>query len=140
MIYLYEHRDAEETRERIQQLGRKCILICGDLTNEIMSKHVVDQTIKYFGKINILVNNHAVQYVQKSILDITDTSKGWPARFIGTSAVLVPKVLTSFAEKEEGINGVQMGPGATPFTRIPFLINDNERDLVNVKTAPLVEE
>lgn len=72
IVYLYEHRDAEETRERIQQLGRKCILICGDLTNEIMSKHVVDQTIKYFGKINILVNNHAVQYVQKSILDITE--------------------------------------------------------------------
>lgn len=72
IVYLYEHRDAEETRERIQQLGRKCILICGDLTNESMSKHVVDQTIKYFGKINILVNNHAVQYVQKSILDITE--------------------------------------------------------------------
>lgn len=72
IVYLYEHRDAEETRERIQQLGRKCILICGDLTNEIMSKHVVDQTIKYCGKINILVNNHAVQYVQKSILDITE--------------------------------------------------------------------
>lgn len=32
---------------------------------------VVDKTLEAFGKIDILVNNHAVQFVQKSILDIT---------------------------------------------------------------------
>ena len=40
-------------------------------TNEEMSKIVVEKTIECYGKIDILVNNHAVQFVQNSILDIT---------------------------------------------------------------------
>ncbi|CEQ10188.1 dehydrogenase [[Clostridium] sordellii] len=41
------------------------------LKKEEMSKVVVEKTIKYFGKIDILVNNHGVQFIQESILDIT---------------------------------------------------------------------
>ncbi|CEJ73841.1 dehydrogenase [[Clostridium] sordellii] len=69
--YLCEHKDANETKAHIERLGRKCILIPGDLKNEEMSKVVVEKTIKYFGKIDILVNNHGVQFIQESILDIT---------------------------------------------------------------------
>ncbi|CEN86832.1 dehydrogenase [[Clostridium] sordellii] len=69
--YLCEHKDANETKENIERLGRKCILIPGDLKKETMSKVVVEKTIKYFGKIDILVNNHGVQFIQESILDIT---------------------------------------------------------------------
>ena len=69
--YLCEHKDANETKENIERLGKKCILIPGDLKKEEMSKVVVEKTIKYFGKIDILVNNHGVQFIQESILDIT---------------------------------------------------------------------
>ncbi|CEP50655.1 SDR family oxidoreductase [Paraclostridium sordellii] len=69
--YLCEHKDANETKENIERIGRKCILIPGDLKKEEMSKVVVEKTIKYFGKIDILVNNHGVQFIQESILDIT---------------------------------------------------------------------
>ena len=69
--YLCEHEDANETKNNIECLGRKCLLIPGDLKDEEMSKVVVEKTIEQFGKIDILVNNHAVQYVQRSILDIT---------------------------------------------------------------------
>ena len=61
----------QKTKENIERLGRKCILIPGDLKKEEMSKVVVEKTIKYFGKIDILVNNHGVQFIQESILDIT---------------------------------------------------------------------
>ena len=69
--YLCEHEDANETKANIERLGRKCLLIPGDLKDEEMSTVVVEKTIDCFGKIDILVNNHAVQYVQRSILDIT---------------------------------------------------------------------
>jgi NAD(P)-dependent dehydrogenase (short-subunit alcohol dehydrogenase family) len=69
--YLCEHKDADETKAYIEGLGRKCILIPGDLRDEEMSKVVVDKTLDCFGKIDILVNNHAVQFIQQSILDIT---------------------------------------------------------------------
>ena len=69
--YLNEHKDANETKEFIENLGRKCLLIPGDLKDEEMSTTVVQKTIECFGKIDILVNNHAVQFVQNSILDIS---------------------------------------------------------------------
>lgn len=69
--YLNEHEDANETKKNIECLGRRCLLISGDLKDEEMSYTVVEKTIECFGKIDILVNNHAVQYVQRSILDIT---------------------------------------------------------------------
>ena len=69
--YLNEHKDANETKEFIENLGRKCLLIPGDLKDEEMSTTVVQKTIDCFGKIDILVNNHAVQFVQNSILDIS---------------------------------------------------------------------
>ncbi|MBU9721027.1 MULTISPECIES: SDR family oxidoreductase [Bacillaceae] len=69
--YLCEHGDAEETKFRIEQLGQRCLLIPGDLKEESMSKRAIEQTMASFGRIDILVNNHAVQYVQDSILDIS---------------------------------------------------------------------
>lgn len=69
--YLCEHKDANETKAYVEGLGRKCILIPGDLRDEEMSKVVVEKTLECFGKIDILVNNHGVQFIQKSILDIT---------------------------------------------------------------------
>lgn len=71
IVYLNEHQDAKETENRIKEFGGECLLIAADLKDERMSDHVVKQTIQTFGKINILVNNHGVQYVQNSILDIT---------------------------------------------------------------------
>lgn len=69
--YLNEHHDAEETASRIKKLGGKCILLPGDLRNESHSCEIVKKVIKNFGNIDILVNNHAVQFPKTSILDIT---------------------------------------------------------------------
>lgn len=69
--YLNEHIDAEETKSEVEQLGRRCILIPGDLKNEPMSKYIVEKVLKQFGYINILINNQAVQFVQKGIENIS---------------------------------------------------------------------
>lgn len=71
IAYLDEHQDANETKQMITQLGRRCVLIPGDLREEENCLNVVDTTIKTYGKLDILINNHGVQYHQKSILDIT---------------------------------------------------------------------
>lgn len=70
--YLNEHVDANETKEHIETLGQRCLLVPGDLKHKETAHHVVDQALKTFGKIDILVNNHAVQYIARSILDITE--------------------------------------------------------------------
>ncbi len=71
IAYLNEQRDAEETKERINEIGQDCILLPGDLRNECQSYYVVEETMKSFGQLDILVNNHGVQFPQTSILDIS---------------------------------------------------------------------
>lgn len=71
IVYYDEDKDAEETAERIRQLGGCCILIKGDLKNPEFAQTCVQKTIERFGGLDILVNNHAFQFVQRSILDIS---------------------------------------------------------------------
>src|SRR5262249_6336793 len=65
------------------------------------------------------------------------TSTGWPGRFIGTSE---PNVATFSEGNVEASSGVQIGPGATALTRMPFTPSACESERVNATIAPLVEE
>lgn len=71
IVYLYEHEDAEETKNLVEAQGRRCLLIAGDLKKEDFCKKIVDDTIKTFGKLDILVNNAAIQFYKPNLLDIT---------------------------------------------------------------------
>lgn len=72
IAYLYERNDAVWTRDRIVELGQRCLLIETDLRLKPNCEAVIRKTMETFGKIDVLVNNHAVQYVQQSIVDITE--------------------------------------------------------------------
>lgn len=71
IVYLNEHQDAEETKQMIERLGRRCLPLAADLREEESCRQVVDATIQAYGRLDILVNNHGVQFHQSSILDIT---------------------------------------------------------------------
>ena len=71
VVYLNEHKDARETEQMVEQHGRKCLLIDGDIGDEKFCREVVDQTKTEFGKIDILVNNASEQHPQDSIEKIT---------------------------------------------------------------------
>ena len=71
IAYLYEHQDAAETKKRVEQLGRRCLLLPGDLRREAAAHQTVEDTLAYFGGLDVLVNNHGVQFERPSILDIT---------------------------------------------------------------------
>lgn len=71
IIYLDEHEDAKSTKKIIEEKGRKCTLIPGDIGEDTFCLDAVAKTIKDFGKLDILVNNAAEQHPQNSIEDIT---------------------------------------------------------------------
>ncbi|EGO62516.1 SDR family oxidoreductase [Acetonema longum] len=71
IAYLNEHRDAKETEARIHELGQKAILLPGDLRSEKQCCQVVARTREVLGQLDILVNNHGVQFPQLSVLDIS---------------------------------------------------------------------
>src|SRR5687768_11555522 len=70
-VYLNEHEDANVTAEAVKKYGRKCLLIPGDISNESFCNKAMDQAIKEFGRVDILVNNAATQFEQKEITGIS---------------------------------------------------------------------
>ncbi|KMY53199.1 short-chain dehydrogenase [Bacillus sp. FJAT-27231] len=71
IVYLENHEDAEETKKLIEQEGRQCLLIAGDIGSEEFCQEAVQKTLDAFGKIDVLVNNAGEQHPQNSLLDIT---------------------------------------------------------------------
>jgi len=72
IVYLSEDKDAEDTRRAVEKEGRKAILIAGDVSDPAFCKSAVVQTVKAFGKLDILVNNAAFQEHTKDIEELTD--------------------------------------------------------------------
>jgi hypothetical protein len=51
-----EQKDAEECKQMVEKEGKaKCLMIPGDLVNKEYCRKIVEDTVKEFGKINILV-------------------------------------------------------------------------------------
>ena len=67
-----EHPDAGETSRAVKSHGRRCLLIPGDLTDTAACDSAVEQTVKQFGKLDILVSNAAHQTRKKTLEAITD--------------------------------------------------------------------
>jgi NAD(P)-dependent dehydrogenase (short-subunit alcohol dehydrogenase family) len=72
VVYLEERKDANETKHLVEEHGRKCLLIEGDVGQEKFCRKAVQQTVKEFGRIDILVNNAAEQHPPESIEKITE--------------------------------------------------------------------
>lgn len=67
-----EEQDAEEVRRIVEdQFGRRCLLFPGNLRKERFCQKIVNDTVKRFGKLDILINNAATQTEQKSLEDIS---------------------------------------------------------------------
>jgi NAD(P)-dependent dehydrogenase (short-subunit alcohol dehydrogenase family) len=71
IVYLNEHEDAKATKLKVEELGRRCLLLAGDVGDTEFCADAVSLTIEEFGKLDILVNNAAEQHPQESLLDIT---------------------------------------------------------------------
>lgn len=72
VAYLEEEEDAKETKRLVEENGGEALLIRGDLSHKAHCEEVVSKTISKFGKVNILINNAAQQYVQRTLVDIDE--------------------------------------------------------------------
>jgi NAD(P)-dependent dehydrogenase (short-subunit alcohol dehydrogenase family) len=77
--YLNEDDDAEETKSLVDEAGRKCILLKGDIQHAEFCSEIVERTVSELGGIDILVNNAAHQNTFKAIEDIDDAE--WELTF-----------------------------------------------------------
>jgi NAD(P)-dependent dehydrogenase (short-subunit alcohol dehydrogenase family) len=66
IVYLDEHEDAQQTKKEVESLGQKCLIIAGDISGEKFCFEAVQRTVDELGKLDILVNNAAEQYMENS--------------------------------------------------------------------------
>lgn len=71
ILHLSNDDDAKKAIEQIKSCGAQCMSVHCDLRQEAEAVRSVDAVLNRFGKINILVNNIAVQFPQNSIEDIS---------------------------------------------------------------------
>jgi NAD(P)-dependent dehydrogenase (short-subunit alcohol dehydrogenase family) len=72
IAYLSEHDDAQETAKLVEQAGRQCVLVPGDLADRRHCEEVVARAVEAFGRVDVLVNNAAYQMTQESVEEISD--------------------------------------------------------------------
>jgi len=72
IAYLDEHDDAQDTAKYVEQAGRTCVLVPGDLADRAHAKTVIPKAIADLGGIDILVNNAAFQMSHESLDEVTD--------------------------------------------------------------------
>jgi NAD(P)-dependent dehydrogenase (short-subunit alcohol dehydrogenase family) len=72
IAYLQEHADAKDTANYIRDhYGKKVLLVPGNLGKERHCATVVKKVIREYGRIDILVNNAALHYENKTLEDLT---------------------------------------------------------------------
>jgi NAD(P)-dependent dehydrogenase (short-subunit alcohol dehydrogenase family) len=61
VVYLQHHEDARQTQAHVQAEGRRCLLLPGDVRDGAFCRAAVQRVLEQFGRLDVLVNNAAVQ-------------------------------------------------------------------------------
>lgn len=120
IVYLDEDGDAQETRRQVEEEGRRCLLLRGDIGKPAFCSSAVKRTIAKLGGLQILVNNAAEQHPQKSPQGIT------PAQLLRTfqTNVFGMFYLTQAALPHLGRSGVILNTtSVTAYRGSPHLLD-----------------
>ena len=69
-LYLNEHNDAQETKRMVEEYGRRCMLVAGDVGYQSFCRDAVERVVRELGRLDILINNAAEQHPREKIEDI----------------------------------------------------------------------
>ena len=72
IAYLNEDEDAQDVARYVEDAGRKCVLVRGDLAQPAHCRSVIDRAAQEFGGIDVLVNNAGFQMTHQSLDEISD--------------------------------------------------------------------
>ena len=73
IIYFEETEDAIATQDMIEKEGRKCLLIQGDVSAFEFCNSAVEKCVSKLGRLNILVNNAAIQFPKNTADEISES-------------------------------------------------------------------
>jgi NAD(P)-dependent dehydrogenase (short-subunit alcohol dehydrogenase family) len=94
IAYLNEDEDAAEVAGLVEDAGRKCVLVPGDLADPAHCRAVIDRAAAEFGGIDVLVSNAAFQMTHSDLGEITDEEWDYTFRLnVGAYFYLVKAAL-----------------------------------------------
>jgi NAD(P)-dependent dehydrogenase (short-subunit alcohol dehydrogenase family) len=70
--YLDEHDDARDTAKYVEEAGRRCVLVPGDISDRAHCKTIIPKAVEEFGKVDVLVNNAAFQMSHDTLDEVSD--------------------------------------------------------------------
>jgi NAD(P)-dependent dehydrogenase (short-subunit alcohol dehydrogenase family) len=77
--FLEETEDANDTARLVEECGRRCLLLPGDISDPDHCRAMIDRVAKEFGRLDILVNNAAHQQTFTDLDEISD--REWQRTF-----------------------------------------------------------
>ncbi len=70
-VYLNEDEDAKNSQKQMEELGAQTLAFRGDVGDEAFCKKVIDEVVKRFGKLDVLINDAGEQHPQDDIANIS---------------------------------------------------------------------
>ncbi len=120
IIFRKDSSDAKETKKLVEEKGSKAIIISADISIESNCRKIVEKVIKTWGKIDIVVNNAAVQYPQTEIENISEKQMLQTFRTnIFSQVFMVQAALPHLKEGSSIINTTSV----TAYRGNPFLLD-----------------
>jgi len=121
VAYLEEDEDARETARWIEDAGREAVLVPGDLVDPAHCRAVVERAVEAFGRIDVLVNNAAMQRTYESVEEIPDDD--WDAHWrvnIGAMFHLVKAALPHLRAGASIVNTASVNADQPKPTLLPY--------------------
>jgi NAD(P)-dependent dehydrogenase (short-subunit alcohol dehydrogenase family) len=72
IVYNVNDQDADDTCAMVEKAGGQCLKLKLDVRSSAACQSAIEQTVKEFSSINILVNNAAYQMCQMDFLEVSD--------------------------------------------------------------------
>ena len=66
-----EETDAEETARVVEESGKRCVRVPGDISEEAQCNRVIERAVAEFGRVDVLVNNAAHQRTVSGVVDVS---------------------------------------------------------------------
>jgi NAD(P)-dependent dehydrogenase (short-subunit alcohol dehydrogenase family) len=66
-----EEPDAEETARVVEESGKRCVRVGGDISEEAQCNRVIERAVAEFGRVDVLVNNAAHQRTVSGVVDVS---------------------------------------------------------------------
>lgn len=101
IVYLEESADAKETQQLVEDENGECLLLKGDIGREKFCQNTVKQTVKAFGRLDVLVNNAAEQHPQDTIESITEKQLDATFRTNIYSMIFLTKAALPYLRKQQ---------------------------------------